>query len=53
MIGGAILDIRSAKLVYGVTMASSSGEANALASKDKASVERVVKSINDAIVKYR
>ena len=53
IIGGAILWLRSLKADYHVAITSSSGEAKALTSKDKAYIERIVNSINEAIVKYR
>lgn len=53
MIGGAILWMRSLKNEYHVFIASSSGEANALSSKDRAYIEQIVNSINDAMVKHR
>ncbi|MGA2436854.1 MAG: DUF6232 family protein [Bryobacteraceae bacterium] len=53
IIGLAILWLRSLKTDYHVAIASSSGEANALTSKDKAYIEHIVNSINEAIVKYR
>lgn len=53
VIGGAILWMPSLKTVYHVAIASSSGEANALSSKDRAYIERIVNRINVAIVKYR
>jgi pyruvate carboxylase len=52
-IGGSILWLRSLKPTYHIAISSASGEANALSSKDQAYIERVVKSINDAIVKYQ
>ena len=53
MIGGAILWILSAITMYHVGLSSASGEIHALTSKNKAYIERVVLSINKAIVKYQ
>ena len=53
MIGGAILWLRSLKYDYHVAVSSASGEANVLSSKDEMYVERIVNSINEAIVKYQ
>lgn len=52
MIGGAILWMCNAKTMYHVGLSSASGEIHALTSKDKAYIERIVLSINKAIVKY-
>ena len=49
----AVLWLRSLKKDYHVAISSSSGEANALTSKDKGYIEGVVNSINEAIVKYQ
>jgi uncharacterized membrane protein YvbJ len=51
MIG--IVWLRSLKPTYHVSIATSSGENNALSAPDKAYIENIVKSVNDAIVKYR
>jgi hypothetical protein len=53
IIGLAILWMRSLKTAYHVAIASASGEANALTSKEKAYIEHIVNCINEAIVKYR
>ena len=50
---GAIFWLRGAKPTYYVAIASASGEARALESKDKAYIERIVRSINDAIVRHQ
>jgi hypothetical protein len=41
------------KPVYHILIASASGEAKALTSRERAYVQRIVDSVNDAIVKYR
>ena len=51
VIVGAIYWRRSCKPQYHVTIASASGEAHALASKDKAYIDTIVASINAAIVR--
>lgn len=51
LIGGAILWMFNAKTMYHVDLASASGEFHAFTSKNKAYIERVVLSINEAIVK--
>jgi Family of unknown function (DUF6232) len=53
MILGAILWMCSAKTRYHVGLLSASGEIHALTSKKRAYIERVVLSVNEAIVKYR
>ncbi len=53
MIGGAILWMLNVKTMYHVCLSSASGEIHALTSKDKAYIERVVLSINEAIVKHQ
>jgi hypothetical protein len=53
MIGGAILWMCSTKTNYHVGLSSASGEIHALTSKNKTYVERVVSSINEAIVKHQ
>ena len=53
LIGGAILWMCSAKTMYHVGLSSASGEIHALSSKNKAYIERVVLSINEAIVKHQ
>ena len=53
MIGGAILWMCSAKVMFHVGLSSASGEVHALTSKNKIYIQRVVSSINEAIVNYR
>jgi len=53
ILAGAILWLRSCKPSYHVAVASASGEAHALTSKDKSYIEKIVASINDAIVRYQ
>lgn len=53
MIVGAILWMRSVKTNYHLGLASASGEVHAFTSKNKAYVERVVLSVNEAIAKYQ
>lgn len=53
MIGGAILWMCGAKTKYHVGLSSASGEVHALTSKNKAYIERVVLSVNEAIVKHQ
>jgi len=53
IIAGAILWLRSCKPSYHVAIASASGEAHAFTSKDKSYIEKIVASINDAIVRYQ
>ena len=53
IIAGAGFWLRSCKADYHVAIASASGEAHALTSKDKAYIEKVVSSINDAIIRYQ
>lgn len=53
MIVGAILWMCSAKTRYHVGLSSASGEIHALTSKNRAYIERVVLSVNEAIVKYK
>lgn len=50
---GTIYEMCKAKSTYHVCLASASGEVHALTSKNKAYIEKVVVSINDAIVKYQ
>jgi hypothetical protein len=52
ILAGAIFWLRSCKPEYHVAIASSSGEAHALTSKDRSYIEKVVGSINDAITRY-
>jgi Family of unknown function (DUF6232) len=49
----AILLMTKAKPMYHVNLSSASGEIHALTSKNKTYIEKVVVSINDAIVKYK
>lgn len=53
IVAGAIIWLRSCKPSYHVAVASASGEAHALTSKDKSYIEKIVASINDAIVRYQ
>jgi hypothetical protein len=53
MIVGAILWMCSAKTKFHVGLSSASGEIHALTSINKAYIERIVLSINEAIVKHR
>lgn len=58
IIGGAmvivgILWMVTAKTSYHVNLSSAAGEIHALTSKDRAYIEKVVVSINNAIVKYQ
>ena len=53
MIVGAIVWFCAARLDYHVDISSASGEVHALTSKDKAYIQRIVQSINEAIVKYQ
>jgi hypothetical protein len=49
----AILWLRSNKPVWHLIFASASGETQALTSKNKEYIERIVASINEAIVRFR
>jgi uncharacterized integral membrane protein len=51
-IAGAILWMVMTKTRFHVDISSASGEIHALTSKDKAYIERIVLSINEAIVKH-
>jgi len=51
-VGGVFLAGQSPKEDYHVSMGFSSGESNALTSKDKNYIAKIVLSINDAIVRY-
>jgi hypothetical protein len=51
-IGGSILWLCSIRLKYHVDLSSASGEIHALTSKNKAYIERIVLSINEAIVRH-
>ena len=51
MIGTAILWMCSSKTKYHVSLSSASGEVHALTSKNKSYIEKIVLSINEAIVK--
>jgi RsiW-degrading membrane proteinase PrsW (M82 family) len=53
MIVGAILWMCSAKTKFHVGLSSASGEIHALTSKSRAYIERIVVSINEAILKHR
>ena len=53
ILAGAIFWLKSCKAGYHVAISSASGEAHALTSKDKAYIEKVVASINDAIIRYQ
>ncbi len=53
ILAGAIFWLRKLKPTYHVQIASASGEAKALSSPDNAYIQKIVASINDAIVKYR
>jgi hypothetical protein len=53
MVVGAILIMVTAKTSYHVKLSSTAGEVHALTSKNKAYIEKIVVSINDAIVKYK
>jgi len=53
MIGGAILWICRAKILYHVGLSSVSGEVHAFTSKNKAYIERVVLSLSEAIVRHQ
>ncbi|MGA3282931.1 MAG: DUF6232 family protein [Verrucomicrobiota bacterium] len=50
---GTIFGMCRAKPTYHVCLASTAGEVHALTSKNKAYIEKIVVSINDAIVKYK
>jgi len=45
--------LQRSRTTYHVAISSASGEAKALSSKDQAYIQNIVKSINDAIVKYQ
>lgn len=51
LIGGAILRMITAKTYFYMALSTTSGELHVLTSKDKTYIQRVVQSINDAIVK--
>ena len=53
MVIGGILLMVTAKTSYHVNLSSAAGEVHALTSKNKSYIERVVLSINEAIVKYK
>ncbi len=53
MVIGGVLLIVTAKTSYHVNLSSAAGEVHALSSKNKAYIEKIVVSINDAIVKYK
>lgn len=50
---GAIYGMCRTKSTYHVCLASAAGEVHALSSKNRAYIERVVLSINEAIAKYQ
>ena len=51
MIGGAILWMYNAKTMYHVALSGSSGEIHAMTSPSKTYVERIILSVNQAMVK--
>jgi hypothetical protein len=53
IIGLGVLWLRAVKADYHVTIASSSGEGNALTSRDRPYIQKIVDAINEAIVRYR
>ena len=53
ILAAGIFWLRSLKSSFHVTIASSSGEARALTSTDRAYIDKIVGSINEAIVRYR
>lgn len=53
MIVGAILWMFNSKTRYHVHFSTAAGEIHALTSRDKAYIERVVLSVNQAILKYQ
>ena len=50
---GSIVWMSRIKTQYHVNLSSAAGEVHALTSKNKAYIEKIVVSINDAIVKYK
>lgn len=50
---GSIVWMSRIKTKYHVNLSSTAGEVHALTSKNKAYIEKIVVSINDAIVKYK
>jgi hypothetical protein len=50
---GGIFWLRAARADYHVTITSNAGEVRALTSKDRAYIEKIVGSVNEAIVRYR
>ncbi len=50
---GTIFEMCRAKSTYHVCLASAAGEVHALSSKNRAYIEQIVVSINEAIVKYK
>jgi hypothetical protein len=53
MVIGGILLLVTAKTSYHVNLSSAAGEFHALTSSNRAYIEKVVLSINEAIVKYQ
>jgi hypothetical protein len=53
MVVGAILMMATAKTSYHVKFSSTAGEVQALTSKNKAYIEKIVANINDAIANYQ
>lgn len=53
VIGLAVLWLFGARTKYHVVISSASGEAKALTSRNERYIQRIVNSINEAIVKYR
>jgi hypothetical protein len=53
LIGGSILWMAKVKSTYHINLASTAGEIHALTSKNKAYIERVVLSVNEAIAKQQ
>jgi hypothetical protein len=53
IIAGGIYWLRNCKQTYNVVIVSSSSESNAVTSTNKAYIEKIVDSINDAIVSYQ
>ena len=52
-IAGGIFWLRAAKADYHVTITSNAGEVRALTSKNKPYIEKIVDSVNEAIVRYK
>lgn len=51
MIVGAIIAMKSAKSEFHIKLASASGEMQALSSKNRTYIERIILSINEAMTK--